>query len=34
MGQRHIGDFIRWKEHDAYQEALDRLPRDLKSEAS
>jgi hypothetical protein len=27
---RHIGDFTRWKEHDAYREALERLPRDLK----
>ena len=24
---RHIGDFTRWKEHDAYQKALDRLLR-------
>ncbi len=29
---RHIGDFSRWKDHDAYQEALERLLRDLKSE--
>jgi uncharacterized protein YjbI with pentapeptide repeats len=28
---RHIGDFTRWKEHDAYQNALSRLLRDLKS---
>lgn len=28
---RQIGDFRRWKEHDAYQEALERLLRDLKS---
>jgi hypothetical protein len=33
-GQRHIGDFTRWKEHDAYQKALERLRRDLKVEAS
>ena len=33
-GQRHIGDFTRWKEHDAYQKALERLLRDLKVEAS
>jgi type IV/VI secretion system ImpK/VasF family protein len=29
---RHIGDFRRWKEHYAYQEALERLLRDLKLE--
>jgi hypothetical protein len=34
QGQRHIGDFARWKEHDAYQKALERLLRDLKVEAS
>ncbi|NTW82583.1 MAG: toll/interleukin-1 receptor domain-containing protein [Chlorobiaceae bacterium] len=28
---RHIGDFIRWKDHDAYQEAFTRLLRDLKA---
>ena len=27
--QRHIGDFTRWKQHDAYKVALDRLIRDL-----
>jgi hypothetical protein len=27
---RHIGDFSRWKDHDAYQKALDRLLRDLR----
>ena len=32
--QRHIGDFTRWKEHDAYQKALDRLLRDLRVEKS
>jgi hypothetical protein len=32
--QRPIGDFTRWKEHDAYRKALERLPRDLKVEAS
>ena len=26
---RHIGDFTRWKEHDAYQKAYKRLLRDL-----
>ena len=30
---RHIGDFREWKSHDAYQMALSRLLRDLKSEA-
>ena len=29
---RHIGDFTRWKEHDPYQKAFDRLLRDLKAE--
>jgi hypothetical protein len=29
--QRHIGDFTRWKEHDSYQEAFNRLLRDLKA---
>ncbi len=28
---RHIGDFTRWKEHDAYQGGLKRLLRDLKA---
>ena len=27
---RHVGDFTRWKEHDAYSKALERLLRDLK----
>jgi hypothetical protein len=31
---RHIGDFRRWKEHDAYQRAFERLLRDLKSDAA
>jgi hypothetical protein len=26
------GDFTRWKEHDAYSKALDRLLRDLRGE--
>jgi hypothetical protein len=30
--QRNIGNFIRWKEHDAYSKALDRLLRDLRVE--
>jgi hypothetical protein len=29
-GQRNIGDFSRWKEHDSYQESLERLMRDLR----
>jgi hypothetical protein len=29
--QRHIGDFQRWKDHDAYQLAFTRLLRDLKA---
>jgi hypothetical protein len=33
-GQRHIGDFTRWKDHGAYGKALERLLRDLKVEAS
>ncbi len=31
---RHIGDFTRWKDHDSYRAAFDRLLRDLKGEAS
>jgi hypothetical protein len=31
---RHIGDFTRWKDHDAYQKAFTRLLRDLKAEES
>jgi len=30
--QRHIGDFSRWKDHDSYKRAFDRLLRDLKAE--
>jgi uncharacterized protein YjbI with pentapeptide repeats len=30
---RHIGDFRRWKKPESYQEAFDRLLRDLKAEA-
>jgi hypothetical protein len=30
---RHIGDFTHWKDHDAYQQAFERLLRDLKAEA-
>jgi hypothetical protein len=32
--QRNIGDFRRWKDHDAYQWTLDRLLRDLQVENS
>jgi len=31
--QRHIGDFTKWKDHDSYQQAFDRLLKDLKAEA-
>ena len=31
--KRHIGDFRRWKDHDAYQKAFERLLRDLKADA-
>ena len=27
---RNIGDFRRWKDHDAYAKALERVLRDLK----
>jgi hypothetical protein len=30
---RHIGDFTRWKDHDAYKRTFDRLLRDLNSVA-
>ena len=33
-GQRNIGDFTRWKDHDAYSKGLERLLRDLKVEAA
>jgi hypothetical protein len=29
---RAYGNFTRWKEHDSYQKALDRLLRDLRVE--
>ena len=29
--KRHIGDFTRWKDHDAYSKAFERLLRDLKA---
>jgi TIR domain len=28
-GQRNIGDFTGWKDHDSYQKSFDRLMRDL-----
>jgi hypothetical protein len=28
---RHIGDFSRWKDHDSYHQAFNRLLRDLKA---
>lgn len=28
---RHIGDFIRWKDHDSYKRAFERLLRDLRA---
>jgi len=30
---RHIGDFRNWKDHDSFQQAFERLLRDLKSDA-
>jgi hypothetical protein len=30
-GQRHIGDFREWKNHDSYRKAFDRLLKDLKA---
>ena len=32
--QRHIGDFTKWKDHDAYEQAFARLLRDLKQKAT
>jgi hypothetical protein len=32
--RKHIGDFTNWKQHDNYQQAFERLLRDLKAEAS
>ena len=31
-GQRNIGDFTGWKEHDSYQKGFERLMRDLRVE--
>jgi hypothetical protein len=33
-GQRNIGDFTGWKQHDSYQKSFDRLMRDLRVETS
>src|SRR5215831_5361102 len=33
-GQRNVGDFSRWKEHDSYQKSFERLMRDLRVEKS
>jgi hypothetical protein len=30
---RNIGDFTRWRRHDAFQKALDRLLQDLKAKS-
>jgi hypothetical protein len=30
---RHIGDFTKWKDHDSYQKAFERLLKDLKAES-
>jgi hypothetical protein len=30
---RNVGDFRRWKSHDAYSKAFERLLRDLKADA-
>ena len=32
-GARHVGDFTRWKEHDSYRKAFDRLLKDLEAES-
>jgi hypothetical protein len=29
---RHIGDFCKWKDHDAYKDSFDKLLRDLKAD--
>jgi hypothetical protein len=28
---RNVGDFTRWKDHDSYRKAFERLLRDLKA---
>jgi uncharacterized protein YjbI with pentapeptide repeats len=30
LRERNIGDFLRWKDHDAYKQSFDRVLRDLK----
>jgi hypothetical protein len=30
---RHVGDFTKWKDHDSYRKAFDRLLRDLRAGA-
>jgi hypothetical protein len=32
--ERNIGDLTRWKQHDEYQKAFDRLLRDLQEAPS
>lgn len=32
LRSRNIGDFTRWKDHEAYKETFDRVLRDLKVE--
>jgi hypothetical protein len=32
-GQRNIGDFTRWEDHDSYQKSFERLMRDLRVES-
>jgi hypothetical protein len=32
--QRNIGDFLKWKDHDAYQVGLNRILRDLTVQKS
>jgi hypothetical protein len=32
--RRHIGDFSKWKDHDSYQKAFERLLRDLKADGA
>lgn len=30
--KRHIGNFCKWKDHDSYQKAFERLLRDLQAD--
>ena len=32
-GQRHIGDFSAWKDHDSYWKGFERLVRDLRTDS-